>query len=94
MIILGFTFFLFNSLEGVIGVEIRFNNSFLSLLKFLVFVIFFSFFFSSFIFSKPIVDRQIFASTEVLLWMTVTGAVSPIVRAQQYACDLFENNKR
>lgn len=94
MIILGFSFFLFNSLEGVIGVEIRFNNSFLSLLKFLVFVIFFSFFFSSSIFSKPIVDRQIFASTEVLLWMTVTGAVSPIVRAQQYACDLFENNKR
>lgn len=26
--------------------------------------------------------------------MAVTGAVSPAVRAQQYACDLFENNKR
>lgn len=91
-------YFFIQQFGTVVGVEVRFNNnSFLSLLKFFFFV--FSFLFFCFlivlIFSKPIViEEKIFANTEVLLWMIVTGAVSPIVRAQQYACDLFENNKR
>lgn len=97
-------YFFIQQFGTVVGVEVRFNNnSFLSLLKFFFFLYFlfilFSFLFFCFlivlIFSKPIViEEKIFANTEVLLWMIVTGAVSPIVRAQQYACDLFENNKR
>lgn len=95
-------YFLFNSLEQLLALKLDLIII-VSLLKFFFFCIFFSFLFSFLffcflivlIFSKPIViEEKIFANTEVLLWMIVTGAVSPIVRAQQYACDLFENNKR
>lgn len=90
-------YFFYSTVFGTV-VEIRFNNSFLSLLKFLFFLEFsFLFLFFSvvlFFFPNLFVEEKIFANTKVLLWMTVTGAVSPIVRAQQYAYDLFENNKR
>lgn len=67
-------YFFYSTVFGTV-VEIRFNNSFLSLLKFLFFVIFFSFpfLFSSFIYFFPnlFVEEKIFANTKVLLWMTV-----------------------
>lgn len=83
-----------------VNVEIGFNNSVFDSIFVVKFsscnFLFFFFFFVVLFFSSRliVIEEKIFANTEVLLWMAVTGAVSPAVRAQQYACDLFENNKR